>query len=44
MDTSVGREASQSDWVTQSVKCLTLDVGSGHELRAVRSALGMEPA
>ena len=29
----VGRGA----WVAQSVKCLTLDLGSGHDLRVVRS-------
>ena len=37
-------------WVAQSVKCLTLGLGSGGDLRAVRgrltsgSTLGMEPA
>ena len=36
--------------MAQSIKCPTLDLGSGHDLRAVRlslvsgSALGMEPA
>ena len=39
----------RGDWVTQWVKYLTLDFGSGHDLRVVRSsptlgyALGMEP-
>ena len=38
------------DWVAQLVKQLTLDFGSGHDLRVVRSsptlgfALSMEPA
>ena len=37
-------------WAAQSVEHLTLDFGSGHDLRVVRlspvlgSALGMEPA
>ena len=36
-------------WVAQSIKHLTLDFGSGHDFRAVRSnqasssVLGMEP-
>ena len=37
-------------WVAQSIKCPTLDVGSGHDLTVVRSSpllgstLAMEPA
>ena len=37
-------------WVAQSIKCLALDFGSGHDIRVVRSnprlgsALGVEPA
>jgi len=40
----------QGAWVAQSVKCPTLDFGSGHDLRVGRlspilgSVLGVEPA
>ena len=30
-------------WVPRSVKCPTLDFSSGHDLRVVRSPLGVEP-
>jgi len=44
------KEGRGCTWVAQLVKCPTLDFGSGHDLRVVRSSpmsgstLGMEPA
>ena len=44
------KEGWRGTWVAQSVKHLTLDFSSGHDLRVVRpspaldSVLGMEPA
>ena len=43
-------EELRGTWVAQSVKSVTLDFGSGHDLRAIKlslmsgSTLGMEPA
>ena len=43
-------DKNKDAWVAQSAKCPTLNFGSGHDLRVVRSspmsgsALGVEPA
>ena len=34
--TDSARIVFRAAWVVQSVKCLTLDFGSGHDLRVVR--------